>query len=351
MHEPGSWDRKIEAFVDSLTVGRGLDERTVKAYRLDLEHLYRWLKERGTETLDEDLAEGYLRYLLQEKKLRASTVTRKYRVFKGYLAYLSKQGFLKPHRELVLPVLPETRRRGEERAWGETAGKSEEEAAGRSKEEAAGRSKEETAGKSEEEAAEKGEERRWREQSERRLTRAEVDLFFIALDREYGALDSDFRKRVCLRDNVMMGLLFYHGLDISEILRLELDDYDVNTGVLSIRRKQDKRRGGDREKEWGQDRSQEHSRGDPADRIPIFSKELKERMELWIREHDHFEREIEYRDVLFLSKLGKPLSMKMVINIFDKYRILAGIEKACTPKDLKRSMERYARELMMERCS
>lgn len=343
MHEPGSWDRKIEAFVDSLIVGRGLDERTVKAYRLDLEHLYRWLKERGTETLDEDLAEGYLRYLLQEKKLRASTVTRKYRVFKGYLAYLSKQGFLKPHRELVLPVLPETRRRGAERAWGETAGKSEEATAGRSEEE--------TAGKGEEEAAEKGEERGWREQPERRLTRAEVDLFFIALDREYRALGSDFRKRVCLRDNVMMGLLFYHGLDISEILRLELDDYDVSTGVLSIRRKQDKRRAGGREKELDQDRSQEHSRGDLADRIPIFSKELKERMELWIREHGHFEREIEYRDVLFLSKLGKPLSMKMVINIFDKYRILAGIEKACTPKDLKRSMERYARELMMERCS
>lgn len=327
VHEPGSWDRKIEAFVDSLTVRRGLDERTVKAYRLDLEHLYRWLKERGTETLDEDLAEGYLRYLLQEKKLRASTVTRKYRVFKGYLAYLSKQGFLRSQRELVLPVLPESRRRGAGRAWGEMAGKSEEE------------------------AAEKSEERGWREQPERRLTRAEVDLFFIALDREYGALDSDFRKRVCLRDNVMMGLLFYHGLDISEILRLELDDYDVSTGVLSIRRKQDKRRVGDREKEWDQDRSQDHSRGDLADPIPIFSKELKERMELWIREHGHFEREAEYRDVLFLSKLGKPLSMKMVINIFDKYRILAGIEKACTPKDLKRSMERYARELMMERCS
>ncbi len=43
--------------------------------------------------------------------------------------------------------------------------------------------------------------------------------------------------------------------------------------------------------------------------------------------------------------------MKMVISIFDKYRIMAGIERECKPKDLKRSMERYARELMVERCS
>jgi hypothetical protein len=48
--------------------------------------------------------------------------------------------------------------------------------------------------------------------------------------------------------------------------------------------------------------------------------------------------------------MGKPLSMKMVIRVFDKYRVMAGIEKECTPKDLKRSMKNYAQELMMERC-
>lgn len=46
--------------------------------------------------------------------------------------------------------------------------------------------------------------------------------------------------------------------------------------------------------------------------------------------------------------MGKPLSMKMIINIFNKYRIMAGIEKEATPKDLKNSIERYAKELMME---
>lgn len=42
--------------------------------------------------------------------------------------------------------------------------------------------------------------------------------------------------------------------------------------------------------------------------------------------------------------------MKMITNIFDKYRVLAGIEKEVTPKDLKSGMKRYAAELMMEWC-
>ena len=73
-------------------------------------------------------------------------------------------------------------------------------------------------------------------------------------------------------------------------------------------------------------------------------------MERWISERDYFERDNEYHDRMFLSKLGRPLSMKMVINVVEKYRKLAGIEKVVTPKDLKKSMERYGRELVMEMC-
>ena len=68
----------------------------------------------------------------------------------------------------------------------------------------------------------------------------------------------------------------------------------------------------------------------------------------WLGEHECFEREISYHNRMFLSKYGKPLSMKMVINIFDKYRIMAGIEKVCKPKDLKNSLGRYAEEMVRE---
>ena len=42
--------------------------------------------------------------------------------------------------------------------------------------------------------------------------------------------------------------------------------------------------------------------------------------------------------------------MKMIILIFDKYRVMAGIEKEYTPKDLKCSMKQYAKELLVESC-
>ena len=74
-------------------------------------------------------------------------------------------------------------------------------------------------------------------------------------------------------------------------------------------------------------------------------------MQLWTNEHTYFELIPDYNNWLFLSKLGRPLSMKMVINIFEKYKDLAGIKKDCTPKDLKSSMKRYAKELVVEKHS
>lgn len=150
----------------------------------------------------------------------------------------------------------------------------------------------------------------------------------MALNREYENLDNEFRRRVCLRDSVMMELLFYHGIEISELLRLEVSDYNIKSGVLTIRGKRDKERA-----EY------------------LFSRELRRKMEQWIGEHGYFEKNNEFHNVLFLSKIGKPLSMKMVILVFDKYRVMAGIEKESTPKDLKCSMKRYAREMVVERCS
>ena len=159
------------------------------------------------------------------------------------------------------------------------------------------------------------------------MSKAEIDRFFAAIQKEYEDLGSDFRKRICLRDLVMMELLFYHGIEVSELLRLELSDYDRETGVLALQKKRGKTEG-----------------------IFLYSRALRERLERWTLDHGEFEREAEYKGRMFLSKLGRPLSMKMVINIFEKYRVLAGIEKEVTPKDLKGCMGEYAKELLMERC-
>lgn len=275
----------IDCFINDQLSGRGLDERTKKAYRLDLEHLYGWLEKEETFGTEypaerwEEKIEAYLTYLSREKKLRISTIARKFRVFGYYRSYLIQQGLLSKNTEsekmkLAVKTIKEEQKK-----------------------------------------------------LKTFLSKQEVDRFFRAIEKEYELLDSDFRRRVCLRDQVMMELLFYHGIEISELLNLEVKDYDSKTGILTVHKK----------------------RGRECV-AQLFSKTLQGQMEQWLEEHVYFEHDEEYYSRMFLSKLGKPLSMKMIINIFDKYRILAGIEKEYTPKDLKKSMERYAKELMMEQC-
>lgn len=278
-----SMDR-IDEFISAQVTGRGLDQRTEKAYRQDLEHFYLWLEQ---NLKDKALAEenrgweakmeSYLNYLSRDRGLRLSTITRKHKVLTYYLAYLVRQGIVPSCRSLKLSVQadPECRK-----------------------------------------TQERGP-----------MSKQEVDALFQAVKAEYESLDSDFRRKVCLRDLVMLELLFYHSVEVSELLRLEASDYDRKSGILFL---------------WGKHGKER--------KIYVFSKVVRDHMEQWLEERDYFEKDNEYHNRMFLSKLGRPLSMKMVINVVEKYRKLAGIEKAVTPKDLKNSMERYARELLMEQC-
>lgn len=268
-------NKLIDEFINSQVIQKGLDERTAKAYRLDLEHLYQWMDlepSDGRKKWESEI-ESYLEYLSSEKNRRPSTICRKQRVFGYYLSYLSSQGIIERERPLKRVRVQEGTRK------------------------------------------------------QIPLTKSEIDAFFQAITREYTDLGSDFRKRVCLRNQVMMGLLFYHGIEISELLRLKTGDYDRKTAVLTVRKKN------------GKDES-----------IYLFSRILQEQMGKWLDNHEYFERGGGYDNCMFLSKLGRPLSMKMITNIFEKYREMAGIEKEATPKDLKRGLKRYAKELMVEWC-
>lgn len=288
-------DDFIDEFIANQVIRRGLDERTEKAYRLDLEHFYKWLDK---EHFPDNMAawEGrrvqYLNFLFQEKRLRISTISRKNRVFGYFLAYLKKQGAIEEElssaddrinsnisKQELLNICKRENRKPEQQPENDS------------------------------------------------LSKQEVDAFFQAIQREQEELDSDFRRRLCLRDQIMMELLFYHGIEISELLKLEISDYNCRNGMLTVRKKHQK----------------EYS-------VQLFSKKLCKQMEKWLDEHEYFERDEVFKERMFLSKLGRPLSMKMVILIFEKYRILAGIKKECTPKDLKNSLSGYGQELVREQC-
>ena len=50
-------NKEIEEFIGNQVRERKLDERTVKAYRMDLEHLYRWLRETEKDIKDSKAVE------------------------------------------------------------------------------------------------------------------------------------------------------------------------------------------------------------------------------------------------------------------------------------------------------
>ena len=328
--EGAGFQNRIEDFIAAQVTGRGLDGRTEKAYRQDLENFYMWLEKNpvfetagGAERSWETELESYLEYLSWERRLRPSTVTRKRKVFTYYLSYLVRQGILPACRPLKISA-PGPGISAASGKAGTDASQAPEGVGvlgGMEAPEAKGAKVAAEVGQAWEGSGGNGENRSGV------LSKQEVDALFRAVNQEYENLDSDFRRRVCLRDLVMLGLLFYHRVEVSELLRLQARDYDPKTGYLFLRRK----------------RGKEGS-------VYVFSRALRRQMEQWLGEREYFEHDNEYHNYMFLSKLGRPLSMKMVINVVDKYRRIAGIEKEITPKDLKKGMERYARELVMERC-
>lgn len=358
-------DGMVETFIRRQVTERGLDPRTEKAYRLDLQHLYTWMEERQVPEFQEKDIQEYLSYLAGEKALRRSTVTRKYRVFSYFLQFCRQYVHKESSEGRGLgsgteaesgieirsgsgqrPCLEEAV--GGEKTWEDSRSALE---AGRSALEP-GQGLESMQGPEPVQIPESGQRAASVSSSSvvsalgadslrglgpsmneavdgsgpGKLSSGEVDRFFQAISREYESLDSDFRRRVCLRDDVMMELLFYHGIQVSELLNLSVKDYDQKTGILKVPGK----RGRGRE-------------------FHLFSRQLKEKMDRWVLEREHFLKDGERQDGLFVSKLGRPLSMKMVINVFDKYRKLAGIEAEYKPKDLKGSVERYAVEKLGER--
>ena len=131
----------VNEFINSYVIGNGLDRRTEKAYRMDLEHFYVWADSKaradvgggkaqqektacraGTACQEEivcqakatceEWMEAYLDYLSMEKNLSFSTVYRKKRVLGYYLSYLVRQGVLDSCRPLKPVAGTEKKNRG-----------------------------------------------------------------------------------------------------------------------------------------------------------------------------------------------------------------------------------------------
>ncbi len=126
-------------------------------------------------------------------------------------------------------------------------------------------------------------------------------------EEEIGAMLTEARRK-SLRDYVLLGLLAYTGMRVSELCNLNLEDLELEKRVVHIR-------GGKGKK----------------DRIVILPQHFVERIEEYVKE---LGRKF---GPLFPSRKGERISPRSVQRIVKKYAEMAGIKKKVTPHVLRHS--------------
>jgi integrase/recombinase XerD len=90
-------DKAVQAFLDHLTIERGLSKNTVEAYARDLTQFIEYAKQLGVESL-QDLAEGTLLGFLEDLRkasMSPNTIARKLSAVKVFVKFACRDGYLK----------------------------------------------------------------------------------------------------------------------------------------------------------------------------------------------------------------------------------------------------------------
>lgn len=97
---------KINEFINHLITTKNIDIKTQKAYKCDLNLFFKWSYVNNIKYIDQEYLYNYINTLIIEKKLKSSTVKRKYCTFKSFFIYcdyehiLTKKISLKSERKL-----------------------------------------------------------------------------------------------------------------------------------------------------------------------------------------------------------------------------------------------------------
>lgn len=141
------------------------------------------------------------------------------------------------------------------------------------------------------------------------LSIPEVEKLLKSQVDDLNSLSSNHRKTICQRNIAIIELLFCLGLRIGELVKIDLDDLDVDEQTLLIRGKGRKERF-----------------------LYISSDEVLFAIRSWLLIRDNLNPTC---NALFINKYGDRLSIYSIENIYYKYRDKSNIDKRSTPHFLR----------------
>ncbi len=252
----------IEKFLNVSKTEKNLTDRTLKAYRSDLAEFAKYFTGQPILNLCLDDLRTYLNYL-ENRVLRDTTIRRKLATIKVFYSFLENEDLVQvsPTRKLQKKY-------------------------------------------------------RIRKRLPRVMAESEIKCLLSAAHRVFKNENENgnkgFAKFKCLRDLIILEILFSTGIRIDELTKLTLDDIDLQRGSLIISGKGRK------------------------ERLLFIS--CAEVLSL-IRDY------LEYRESLspdtnslLLNRFHRPLSVHSIGNIFKQYCALAGIVRHYTPHCLRHTM-------------
>ncbi len=250
MYSTKDYLENMRIYLRELKTSRNLDNKTIKAYNSDLSMFHTWLEERNAEFINSDTINEYIEMLQNDKKLKDTSIKRK---------FISLKSFFN-HSYHDIALFKNIKFKSEKRL-------------------------------------------------PKTLSIQDVTKMLKSLDAELNSIDSDFHRKICIRDNAIIELLFCTGIRIGELSKICIEDIDIDSKTILI-----------------------HGKGRKERILFISSEQVLAKIKFWLESRNNFNPKC---DFLFINKYGNQISIYAIENIFYKYRDLSEINKKSTPHFLR----------------
>lgn len=248
----------IKQYETYLSVERNLSLKSIKAYLSDLNRLVEWLDTKHIQDVTRENLRMYLEQLNSEHTLKDSTIKRKYICFKAFFNYLVQSGDI-----IESPIIGFGKKFKTARRIPKT------------------------------------------------LSVNEVEKLLNAPQEHMKQLHTSFRRRINLRNDAIIELLYVIGIRIGELVNIDMEHIDLEEKTVLI---------------FGKGRKERL--------LYISSSEVIHKIKTWLHAREHFDPQ---SDALFLNKYGDRLSIYSIEDIYSKYRDLSKVSKKSTPHYLRHS--------------